>query len=684
MIKIRQFLGALAFVGVALVASNSSAQTISVHPGTSGCTGSAGLNIPTGGGTADFHVCVNAPANRTCGAGFFLSASSGTAGMSISARTIGTTYSDPLQSNGTFLNGTNNLLDPDTSNAGSLIADSTSFVAAGSGILVASFTLTVPSTTPAGVYQVGTSAPIVNLTADTCDGATSDSSGLVASTLSVTKAGVVATPSVTIAALPTTLVDAAANVSTITVTSSAPAAAGGLVVNLTPAAVNARYTTTCGATITITAGATTATCTVTATANTTPGDGSATATTALAAPSASYTLGATTSAAVTINDDDVAALPTVTVTGSAACAEPATNCAFTVTASAAVTGASFTLGGTASPNGVDYRIRQSTCAGAELATALGNFTANLVAGANNIAVCIVDDATAEPTETVILTVNTNAAATAGSPASATVNMTDNDGPPTVSIAVLPASVADNGTNLVYTVSRTGPTTAALAVTLTTTPTGTMTGQSVGGTTCGTTLSIPIGQASATCTYSATNTVPADGPLSVAVAIQTNAAYTVATAPGNAATGTITNDDVAPTASVAAGAATITEGNTATFTLSCTGPATVFAIPYTVNTIAGDGVPTPASPANLTCGTPLNITVTTQDNAVQGDTRALTLTLGALPAGLTLGGTGAASVTVQDNDAPLTTPAVPTLGTLGIALMGLLIAGFGALTQRRRK
>jgi hypothetical protein len=135
-------------------------------------------------------------------------------------------------------------------------------------------------------------------------------------------------------------------------------------------------------------------------------------------------------------------------------------------------------------------------------------------------------------------------------------------------------------------------------------------------------------------------------------------------------------------SVAASGGTITEGGLATFTLSCTGSGT-FAIPFTVNTIASDGTPTPASPQNLTCGTPLNITVQTAQNTAPADSRTLTLTLGALPSGAgAVPGQSSASIFVQDDDGP--PPVVPTIGALGLGLMSLLIAGFGAVTQRRRK
>ncbi|WOP16528.1 hypothetical protein [Ottowia sp. SB7-C50] len=113
-------------------------------------------------------------------------------------------------------------------------------------------------------------------------------------------------PVVTLTCDPATLVDAASNVATCTITSDTAAPTGGLSVALTLPASNPRYTTTCESPIVIDAGQTTKQCTITAVENTVPGDGSVTATLALATPAAgaAYTLGTPTSADVTVNNDD--------------------------------------------------------------------------------------------------------------------------------------------------------------------------------------------------------------------------------------------------------------------------------------------------------------------------------------------------------------------------------------------
>jgi hypothetical protein len=253
--------------------------------------------------------------------------------------------------------------------------------------------------------------------------------------------------------------------------------------------------------------------------------------------------------------------------------------------------------------------------------------------------------------------------------------------PAVSISAAPTSVPDNGSSTTITVtSSLAAPAGGLSVNLTV-PAATGLFQS---TTCVSPIVIAATQTTATCTATAaTNTTPGDGPTNVNFAIAAAGAgqYTIGT--GTVAVSFV-NDDAAPTANVTATAASITEGGLATFTLACTGTGGPFAVPFTINTIGTDTGPTPASPVNLTCGTPVNITVQTAQNTIAGDSRTLTLTLGTLPAGLTLG-TGTASVTVADDDAVAGAAVnIPTIGAFGIGLMTLLIAGFGALAQRRRK
>ncbi len=118
-------------------------------------------------------------------------------------------------------------------------------------------------------------------------------------------------PTAQLVCTPTQLTDSPSQVSICTVTLSSPAPAGGLSLTLTPPGANPRYTTTCGASLQVAAGASSsAPCTITATPNTVPGDGAVVATLVLG-PGAGYTVGANPRAPVTVDDDDLAAVPTL-------------------------------------------------------------------------------------------------------------------------------------------------------------------------------------------------------------------------------------------------------------------------------------------------------------------------------------------------------------------------------------
>ena len=122
-----------------------------------------------------------------------------------------------------------------------------------------------------------------------------------------------ALPVASLVCAPTALTDSAGQVATCTVTLDAPAPAGGLSLNLSPAAASPRYSSDCASPLVVAAGADRASCTITATANTVPGDGSVVATVELLAGTG-YTLG-TVQAQVTVADDDLAAVPGLNLWG---------------------------------------------------------------------------------------------------------------------------------------------------------------------------------------------------------------------------------------------------------------------------------------------------------------------------------------------------------------------------------
>ena len=111
--------------------------------------------------------------------------------------------------------------------------------------------------------------------------------------------------------------------------------------------------------------------------------------------------------------------------------------------------------------------------------------------------------------------------------------------PRVSLAVSPASVAENGaTNLIYTFTRTGATTNPLSVNYA------INGTATNGSDYGlipASVTFAAGSATATVTVDPTGDSAVEADESVSLTLLANAAYTVGTA--GAVTGTILNDDV---------------------------------------------------------------------------------------------------------------------------------------------
>jgi acetyl esterase/lipase len=133
---------------------------------------------------------------------------------------------------------------------------------------------------------------------------------------------------------------------------------------------------------------------------------------------AAYTIGSPSSATVTLTDNDsTSGLPTVTLAATNAnAAEPGTSGTFTISRTGATTAAltvNFAVSGTAT-SGSDY-----TALATSVSIPAGQSTAILT-------VTPIDDTISESTETVIVTLSSNAAYSLGSPSTATLNLADND------------------------------------------------------------------------------------------------------------------------------------------------------------------------------------------------------------------------------------------------------------------
>ncbi len=351
---------------------------------------------------------------------------------------------------------------------------------------------------------------------------------------------VVALPTVSIAVAPASVSEDGATDLTYTVTRSA-VSASPLIVNLTTTGTAASGTDYTGnvATVTIAANATTANVVIDPTVDANVEADETVILTVVAGTG--YTVGAPASATGTILNDDVPSA-SIAVAPASVSEDGATNLVYTVTlnqASLTATSVNFTVSGTAT-SGTDFAAVSSPLVIAAGATS-GTITINPTA-----------DATIEVDETVVLTLSAGAGYAVGAPAAATGTIL-NDDSPSVSIAVSPSTVSEDGaTDLVYTLTLSQASASATSVNLTTSGTATS-GTDYASIT--TPVVIAAGATSATVTVnpSVDTTVELDETVTLTVA--TGTGYTVG-APASA-TGTILDDDV-PSASIAVAPASVSE------------------------------------------------------------------------------------------------------------------------------
>ena len=317
-------------------------------------------------------------------------------------------------------------------------------------------------------------------------------------------------------------------------------------------------------------------------------------------------------------------------------------------------------GGTATP-GADFTLNSGT-----LSFAPGELV-------KTIALTVLDDSTIEAAETVLVSLSNATGANMGSQSLHTLSISDDD-LPVVSIVANDPNAAEAGLDPgQFTVTRTGPTTSALTVTLN------RSGSAISGTDYAAiasplSLVIPIGQSSATLSVTlSSNDSTNEGPETVIETIAPSGNYSVGT-PGSA-TVTIADDDRS-TVSIVINDATASEtgGNKGQFTISRTAPLNVA---LTVNlTIAGSATNT-ADYATL--GTSLSfaaseetkvIEVTPVDDALTEGNEVLTLQIAS--GSYFIGGSDFGNVTIQDNDSP------PTVYVTSPTAQGTLVASGNGL------
>lgn len=185
-------------------------------------------------------------------------------------------------------------------------------------------------------------------------------------------------------------------------------------------------------------------------------------------------------------------------------------------------GSSFTFtftrtGPTTAAQVVNFSNTGTAAEGTDYGTIASSITIPIGAATANLVVPVLANDAAESDETLIITVTAGSGYSPGSPAAATVTITQ----PRVTVSVFPDELLESsGESFDFTFTRTGPTTAALPVNFTNT------GAAVEGTnygTIGNSITIPIGSASAALEVPVLNAgmSPAELALTIGVAAGNN-------------------------------------------------------------------------------------------------------------------------------------------------------------------
>ena len=299
-----------------------------------------------------------------------------------------------------------------------------------------------------------------------------------------------------------------------------------------------------------------------------------------------------------VNDDtDVS----VTISSPSSVPEDgAQNLTYTFTRNPQTSGAitvNFSVSGTAS-SADDYSV---TGASVTFDSGTNTGTVTIANGETTVTVTPTPDNVTEPDETVTLTVTSGPGYNVGSPTAATGTIVNDD--TSVTVTVSPASVAEDGTaNLVYTFTRnpvlSGPKTVAFSVggTATFNTDYTVSGADTFSSSSGT-VTFADGSNTATVTVDPTSDNVFESNETVILTVGSGTGYSAGT-PG-AATGTITNDDAAPTLTIGDRIASEGDSGTTNFVFTVTKNGST-ELPVTVNFATADGTTNPAT-GGATCG-----------------------------------------------------------------------------------
>ena len=279
-------------------------------------------------------------------------------------------------------------------------------------------------------------------------------------------------------------------------------------------------------------------------------------------------------------------------------------------------------------------------------------------GSVTITVGTTDDTTDETDGSVTATVNAGSGYTVSSTqGAATVAVADNDDAPTPVVSVTAGSGVTEGGAATFTVTASPAPAADLAVSLTVSQSG-----DYGATTGKRTVTVPT-TGSVTLTVGTTDDSTDETDGSVTATVNAGSGYTVSSTQGAATVAVSDNDDApTPVVSVTAGGG-VTEGGSATFTVTASpAPASNLAVSVTVSQSGDYGATTGQRTVTVPTSGSVTLTVGTTDDTTDETDGSVTATVNT-SSGYTVSSTqGAATVAVSDNDAAPTPVVSVTAGS----------------------
>ncbi len=373
-------------------------------------------------------------------------------------------------------------------------------------------------------------------------------------------------------------------------------------------------------------------------------DGSVTAT---VNAGSGYTVSSSQGAAtVSVADNDDAPTPEISITGGSGITEGGS--------------ASFTVSASPAPS-TNLDVKVTVTQSGDYGATTGQRTVTIpTSGSASFTVGTTDDSADETDGSVTATVNAGSGYTvSSSQGAATVSVADNDDAPTPEISISGGNGITEGGSASFTLSASPAPSANLDVKVTVTQSG-----DYGANTGQRTVTIPT-SGSVSFTVGTTDDSADETDGSVTATVNAGTGYTVSSSQG-AATVSVADNDDAPTPEISiSGGNGITEGGSASFTVSASpAPAANLDVKVTVTQSGDYGATTGQRTVTIPTSGSVSFTVGTTDDSADETDGSVTATVNA-GSGYTVSSTqSAATVSVADNDdAP--TPEISITGGSGI-------------------